>query len=83
MTAKVRQKEMTFQLACTIEADGMTIPPGTYVGSKKEFRASHMGQIIWQNPEYRLYLPGSLRETFLFVEVDVTSHVADGKVSVE
>ena len=79
---KVREENVIFQVASEIEADGMTVLPGTYPGTKKKLGVPFMGKAAWQDPEYRLILPTPGTQ-FLYAEVDVTPHVLAGTVSVE
>jgi hypothetical protein len=71
---KVREENVILHVASEIEADGMTVAPGTYPGTKKESGVPC--------PEYLLILPTSGTQ-FLYAEVDVTPHVLAGTVSVE
>jgi hypothetical protein len=71
---KVHEDNVIFQVASEIEADGMTVAPGTYPGTKKKLGAQFMGKTAWQDPEYRLILPTHGTQ-FLYAELNVTPHV--------
>ena len=78
MTA--REQAVQFDVPAPIEADGTTVPAGTYGGVKREFGMAHMGKTEWLLPEYLLNLPDTPESTYIGSQVVVTTHVAAGTV---
>ena len=91
MAQRIKVERVRFRSRKPVALDpGVTLPPGTYPGKRKQIGLIAYDGMTWTRPEYKIELSGDQlaamghtgKENLISVEYDITSQVRAGDLAV-